>query len=428
MLDSKLIQEQPDNIAAVIRDRRATADIVRVVALQEHRMELLHDSERLRTKRNANAEEMRSGRDRSTARIKEGRLLKEQIAAVEQQLRSIEQELQQETARIPNLIHPDTPRGHDEAANKELRRVGEPPRFDFAPRDHIQLGHMLDLFDFDRGARVAGPKFYYLRNEGALLELALTRYALDVLRRYDFQIMITPDIAHRDIAASLGYAPRGIEGSVYSIAEEDTCLIATAEITLGGYYYNEILEADQLPLRLGGFSHCFRREAGGAGQQHRGLYRVHQFSKVEMFLFCRPEQSEELHEELVRIEEEICAGLGLAYRVVDVCSGDLGAPAYRKFDIEVWMPGRGDGGEWGEVTSASNCTDYQARRLGVRLRERGRRGTRYVHMLNGTALAVPRIIIALLENHQRADGSVAIPATLQPYVGFDQITPLHPPA
>ncbi|MFO7782743.1 MAG: serine--tRNA ligase, partial [Spirochaetia bacterium] len=347
--------------------------------------------------------------------------LKAQIPELEQKVKDIEANLNEEAARIPNMSHPDAPIGSTAADNAELKRVGSPTEFPFDPRDHITIAEELDLIDFETATKVSGTKFYYLRNEAVFLEFALSRYAMDVLVKHGFTPTITPDIAREDVARGIGFNPRGAESNIYTLEGEGTCLVGTAEITLGGYHADSILDADSLPIRMAGFSHCFRREAGAAGQFSKGLYRVHQFSKVEMFVYCRPEESEKIHDELLAIEEEIFQGLEVPYRVVDTCTGDLGGPAYRKYDIEAWMPGRGETGDWGEVTSASNCTDYQARRLGVRFREEKNR--RLVHMLNGTAIAVSRAIIAILENHQQEDGSIRIPERLRPYFGSDSIGP-----
>jgi seryl-tRNA synthetase len=284
----------------------------------------------------------------------------------------------------------------------------------------VQLGESLDLIDFDTATRVSGPKFYYLKNEAVLLELALERYALDILRKHGFTITITPDIAKEEVLVGIGFNPRGEESNIYTVEGTGTCLVGTAEITLGGYHAGKILDKASLPILLSGLSHCFRREAGGAGQYSKGLYRVHQFSKVEMFVYSLPEDSDRLHQMLLAIEEEIFQGLEIPYHVVDTCTGDLGAPAYRKFDIEAWMPGRGEHGEYGEVTSTSNCTDYQARRLNIRYKdEQGK--TQHVHLLNGTAIAISRAIVAILENFQQEDGSVRMPGKLVPYLGFDSI-------
>jgi len=256
-----------------------------------------------------------------------------------------------------------------------------------------------------------------------LLELALQRYAVELLRQEGFRLMATPDLARDTILEGTGFMPRGPETQIYSIAGSDLSLVATAEITLGGAYHERIFDAAELPLRLCGISHCFRTEAGAHGRATRGLYRVHQFTKVEMFAFTTPDQSEAMHETLLDLECRLFDGLGIPYRVIDTPSGDLGGPAYRKYDLEAWMPGRGEGGEWGEVTSTSNCTDYQARRLGIRFKTAGEKGTTFVHTLNGTAIAVSRGIVALLENHQQADGSVTIPPPLVPWMGKDRIGP-----
>jgi seryl-tRNA synthetase len=301
--------------------------------------------------------------------------------------------------------------------------VGEPRRFAFEPLDHLALGAKLGLWDFDAGARVAGQKFYFLRGEAVLLDLALQRFALEVAMRAGFTPYATPDVARRQIVDGLAFAPRGDETQIYSLTGTELDLIGTAEITLGGLHYDQILEEAELPRRLAGVSHCFRTEAGAAGKESKGLYRVHQFTKVELFALTRPEDSEAMHAELLGIEEQIFQALEVPYRVIEVAAGDLGAPAYRKFDLEAWMPGRGERGDWGEVTSTSNCTDYQARRLRIRFRRADAKRPELVHTLNGTAVAVSRALIAIVENHQRADGSVEIPAALRAYAGFASIGP-----
>ncbi|MBR7079632.1 MAG: serine--tRNA ligase, partial [Treponema sp.] len=328
--------------------------------------------------------------------------------------------------QIPNMAHPDVPIGKLDTENLEVKKVGTPRKFEFKPKDHVELGESLDLIDFDRGTKVSGPKFYYLKNEAVFLEQALIMYALNILRKHNFTTFITPDVAREEILKGIGFNPRGNESNVYAIEEEGTCLVATAEITLGGFHSGEILDKTKLPLYYCGLSHCFRREAGAAGHFSKGLYRVHQFDKVEMFVYCLPEQSDEIHEKLRLIEEEIFTGLGLPFRVVDTCTGDLGAPAYRKWDLEAWMPGRADedhpDGDYGEVTSTSNCTDYQARRLNVKYHDDDGKN-KYVHMLNGTAIAVGRAMLAIFENYQNADGSITVPEVLVPYCGFDKIGP-----
>jgi seryl-tRNA synthetase len=253
--------------------------------------------------------------------------------------------------------------------------------------------------------------------------MALVQYAMQTVVRRGYTPIITPDLARVDVLEGIGFMPRdSVETrQVYTVADTDLCLIATAEITLGGMHKDQIFDEGDLPRRYVGLSHCFRTEAGAAGRDTRGLYRVHQFTKVEMFAFCTPEQSEAIHQEIREIEEEIFKGLGLAFHVIDTCTGDLGGPAYRKYDLEAWMPGRGPAGEYGEVTSTSNCTDYQARRLGVRYKGKGFKGTRFVHTLNGTAIACTRAIVAILEHYQQADGSAVVPEVLRPWVGKERI-------
>jgi seryl-tRNA synthetase len=268
---------------------------------------------------------------------------------------------------------------------------------------------------------VAGAGFYFLKRDAVLLELALQQFAVSHLIRKGFIPISTPDVANTEILHGIGFIPRGPETQIYSIENTELNLVATAEITLGGMYSNQVLEAEQLPLKLVGISHCFRTEAGAAGRASRGLYRVHQFTKIEMFAFTQPQDSSAVHEELREIECELFDLLEVPYRVVDTATGDLGGPAYRKYDLEAWMPGRGTGGEWGEVTSTSNCTDYQARRLNIRYRVKGEKGTHLTHTLNGTAIAISRAIIAVMENHQQADGSMRVPKVLVPWVGKEWI-------
>jgi seryl-tRNA synthetase len=421
MLDLKYIRDHLEEIKSNTRSRQVAADPDLVVALYEERNQALKNIETLRQKRNENARKMKNklSEGERAGLIEEGKNLRSGIASLEVSLERTGSRLQLEAAKIPNLTHPDAPAGGGEEDNLELKRWGEPPELSFTPRDHLQIGQDLDLLDFETAARTSGQKFYFLKNEAVLLELGLIRYGMDILRREGFVLTITPDIAKEEMVEGIGFNPRGEESNIYSLEGTGTCLVGTAEITLGSYYAGQILDAGRLPIKMAGLSHCFRREAGAAGKYSKGLYRVHQFSKLEMFVFCLPSQSEQMHLDLLALEEKIYQGLEIPYRVVDTCSGELGGPAYRKYDLEAWMPGRGETGGWGEITSASNCTDYQARRLGVRVREDGK--NIHAHMLNGTAIAVSRTLIALLENFQQADGSVLIPEKLVPYAGFDRI-------
>jgi seryl-tRNA synthetase len=421
MLDYKYIKDNLEAVKKNVADRFMKADADLVAGLYDRRNALLKTLDDERKKRNDNAAAMKGKLEQALRDklIAEGKALKETIAAMEKEAEDVEARLLEEVRKIPNMAHPDAPVGKEDKDNLEVKRVGEPTKFAFEPKDHVQLGQDLDILDFDTATRVSGTKFYYLKNEGVLLEMALVRYALDILLKKGFTLFATPDVAKTEILEGIGFNPRGAESNVYTVEGEGTCLIGTAEITLGGYYSGQVLDKSKLPLLLAGVSHCFRREAGAAGQFSKGLYRVHQFTKVEMFAYCLPEDSDALHEKLRLIEEEIFKGLGIPFRVVDTCTGDLGAPAYRKWDLEAWMPGR-NGGEWGEVTSTSNCTDYQARRLNIKYKDDDGKN-RYVHMLNGTAMACSRGLISVIENYQQADGSIRIPEALVPYCGFTEI-------
>ncbi len=425
MLDLRFVVEHADLVRENCKNRRVEADVDRVVRLYQERNRLLQQVEALRRQRNEVAKQTSATRDPAERQslIEQGRQLKEQIAQLEDQLRQLQEELTAELKRIPNLSHPDAPIGDSEEHNREVRRWGEPRQFDFKPRDHLDIAVALDLVDFERGAKVAGHNFYYLKNEAVLLEMALEQYALRLLTEEGFIPVITPDLARDEVLEGVGFIPRSEATQIYSIEGMDLSLIATAEITIAGMHKDEILSEDQLPLRYVGLSHCFRTESGAHGRATRGLYRVHQFSKVEMFAFTRPEDSDDTLERLTRLQERIFQSLGIPYRVVDTCTGELGGPAYRKYDLEAWMPGRGEHGEYAEVTSASNCTDYQARRLNIRFRRANKKGTEFVHTLNGTAVAISRALIVILENYQEADGSVRIPDVLVPYTGFDRIGP-----
>ncbi|MBO5116209.1 MAG: serine--tRNA ligase [Treponema sp.] len=423
MLDYKFIKDNLDAVKENIKNRNMTADADIVVKLYDERTAMVTELQALQQKRNENAQSMKQklDNDKRQELIAAGKAIKDEIATLEAKLKETEEKLEEAARQIPNMVHPETPIGKLDTENLEVKVSGTPRKFDFEPKDHVQIAETLDILDFDRGTKVSGPKFYYLKNEAVFLEQALIMYALNTLRKHGFEMFITPDVAKEEVLKGIGFNPRGNESNVYSIEEEGTCLVATAEITLGGYHSDEILDKAKLPLLYGGLSHCFRREAGAAGQFSKGLYRVHQFDKVEMFAYATPEQSDEIHEKLRQIEEEIFEGLGLPFHVVDTCTGDLGAPAYRKWDLEAWMPGR-NGGEYGEVTSTSNCTDYQARRLNIKYKDDDGKN-KYVHTLNGTAIAVGRAMLAILENYQNADGSVTIPEVLVPYCGFDKILP-----
>lgn len=428
MLDVAYIRDHLDEVKQNCINRNVpTVAVERAVVIDDERKRLVQ----LRSETAAKQNEISKGFQKATPEQREAlkaqsTALKEQVGTIDADLRLVEGDLLANLVQIPNLSHPDAPVGTDAAANKVVSKHGEPRKFDFKPKDHVALCESLDLCDFEAGSRVAGQKFYFLKNEGALLEVALVQYALQTCVKKGFTPVITPDLARVDVLEGIGFLPRDPNPNtrqIYTVSDTDLCLIATAEITLGGMHKDQIFEDADFPKRYVGLSHCFRTEAGAAGRDTRGLYRVHQFTKVEMFAFTTPEQSEAMHQEILAIEEEVFRGLGLAYHVIDTCTGDLGGPAYRKYDLEAWMPGRGDKGEYGEVTSTSNCTDYQARRLGIRFKSPKFKGTRFAHTLNGTAISCARAIVAILENHQQADGSVVIPEVLRPWIGKDVIAP-----
>jgi seryl-tRNA synthetase len=424
MLDRKYVLENAAAVKENCQRRGAKVDVDHFVALETQRRQKQTEVENFNRQANEVSKTIGKAKDEAEreARKAEGRKLREQVTAVQAEVDQLAAEADAILSRIPNMTHPDAPHGADDQANLEVRRgKHEPAKLDFKPLDHVQLGEKLDLFDFDGGAKVAGHGFYFLRNEAVLLELALQRYALDVLMQEGFTPTITPDLARNEILQGTGYIPRGPETQIYSIADSDLSLVATAEITLGGLLSGQTIDEEKLPIKVCGISHCYRTEAGAHGKATRGLYRVHQFTKVEMFAFTLPEQSDAMLEHICQLECRLFDGLGIPYRVVDTATGDLGGPAYRKYDLEAWMPGRGEAGEYGEVTSTSNCTDFQARRLDIRYRRKGEKGTHLLHTLNGTAIAISRAMIAILENYQQADGSVLIPDILRPLVGRDRI-------
>ncbi len=421
MLDLQFVYDNIDAVAANCRNRGVTVDLEQLKALRDQRNALIIESDAARHRsKDISAQIPKADPAARPALVEQGRQLRETISVLEERQKEVDAALREIQGAIPNMTHPDAPVGRLESESKTVRTWGEPRKFDFTPLDHVALCEQHQLLDLEAGARVAGHGFYFLKNEAVLLELALVQYAVQIVRKHGFTLHSTPDLARMEILEGTGYQPRGNETQIYSIANSDLCLVATAEITLGGTLKDQVVNASELPLRLAGISHCFRTEAGAHGKASRGIYRVHQFTKVELFAFTAPDvaASDAIHQEIVAIEEEIFQGLGIPYRVLDICTGDLGGPAYRKYDLEAWMPGRN---EWGEVTSASNCTDFQARRLGTRCKSPDKKGTQFVHTLNGTAVAVTRALIAVLENGQQADRSIVIPEALRPWVGQDKI-------
>lgn len=409
MLDINLIRNNPDAVREGISKKGANPQLVDdFLTLDKEWRGTTKEIDELRAKQN----ELSAKRN-----IEEGKKVKAEIQKLEEALRQLEANRQDVLEQIPNLPLAEAPLGKNESENVVLKEVGEKPKFDFKPKDHLELGKALDILDFEAGAKVAGSGFYYLKNDAVLLELALIRYALDFLAKNGFTLWLTPDLAREKFYLGTGYLPRGEEAQTYVIEGTDLGLIATAEVTLAGIHSDEILNEADLPKLYAGYSHCFRQEAGAYGKYSKGLYRVHQFTKVEMFAYSKPEDSPKMHQYLLELEEKLWQSLGIPYRVVEMSTGDLGMMAVRKFDLEAWMPGRGD---WGEITSTSNTTDYQARRLGIKFRRKDGK-VELAHTLNGTALATSRAPIAILENYQTKEGGVIIPEVLRNYVGKAKI-------
>jgi len=414
MLDIKYIRENLADIKENCRYRLAKVDLDRLMKLDEERRLLQQELDSYRAKRNNWSKKAPTPQE--IAAIKANN---EAIKEDELKLRRITQELEELLLAIPNITDPAVVRSVNPADNAILEVYGQPTQFSFLPQDHLALADKWGWLDFERAGKVAGAKFYYTIGDLAWLELALISYALTVATRHGFKIMLTPDLAKTKIIEALGYNPRGASTQIYNLESSDLSLIGTAEITLGGYHQDEVLLEQSLPLHYVALSQCFRTEAGSYGQFAKGIFRVHQFNKVEMFVYSRPEDSGAEHQLLLNIEKEIFQGLELPFRLVDHCTADLGAPSARTIDIEAWLPGKpnkeGQPGDWAEMTSASNCWDYQARGLNIKYElADGRKAL--VHTLNGTALAMPRTLIAIIENHQQSDGRIKLPSGLKPYL------------
>ncbi|HXF70991.1 MAG TPA: serine--tRNA ligase [Actinomycetota bacterium] len=411
MLDLRAIREDPEPFRAGLARRGAGPALELLLRKDAERRELTVRVEELRARQNRASKLIgRAAGEERERLIGEVREVSAELERLEPLLDAARAEVERLLAELPNLPHEAVPDGETDEDNVELARWGEPPAFDFPPRDHVELGERLGLLDLERAAKVSGSRFAYLLGPAVLVQFALVRYALDHLLARGFRPVLPPVLVREPALFGTGFLPSGRE-QIYEIPEDGLFLVGTSEVSLAAFHADEILEPEALPIRYAGYSTCFRREAGTYGKDTRGIFRVHQFDKVEMFVFTRPEESWEEHDRLVAIEEELVRGLELPYRLVDVCVGELGASAARKIDLEVWLPSQG---RYRELMSCSNTTDYQARRLGIRMRLPG--GNVPVHTLNGTALAVPRTLIALLENRQRADGSVPLPEALHPYL------------
>lgn len=409
MLDVKFIRENIDLVEKSTKEKGYKIDIQEVVRLDDERKEVLTKVEALRAKRNEIAGKMKGGKP-APELIAEGKVIKEELATLEAELSEAESKLNELVKRVPNIIFDDVPLGGEECS-VEVKAWGKHHETGV---DHLDYAVSRDWVDFERGAKVAGAKFYYLKGEMALLENALLQYGLSKVLEHGFTFMTVPDVVSSRVLEGCGFNPRSSEQSdEYYIEGEDLALIATAEMPLTGYHMDEIIDEDKLPLLYAGYSACFRKEAGAYGKYTRGLFRVHQFNKLEMYVFCLPEQSKEMHEKILAIEEDIWQGLGVPYHVINIAAGDLGAPAAKKYDMEYWSPVNQ---KYQEITSCSNCTDFQARACNVRVRRKD--GTvEFVHTLNGTAIPLARALVVMLENYATEGGKFKVPEVLRPYLG-----------
>ena len=422
MLDIKYILENTEEVRASIKNRKVTDNLDELIKVYQDRKVKMQDLENKRAAANRIAKEIPKTPDSDKpALISEGRELNQQVAIMEDEVNKINANYQELMLSIPNQLAADTPLGEDDTENVVVKTHLSPREFDFTPKDHVELGRDLDLIDFETGAKVAGSKFYFLKNDAVMLELSLKLFAMQIAKSYGYQMLITPDLAKKSILTGAGFSPRGEESNIYNVEDLDLSLIATAEIPIAGIHANSIIDEDSLPCKYVAESHCFRREAGSAGRESKGLYRVHQFSKIELFQITKPDAGEQALEELLKIEEEIYQKLEIPYRVVRICAGDLGAAAYKKYDVEAWMPGRDSDEKYGEITSCSNCTDYQSRRLNIRYKTADKKKV-FPYTLNGTAIALSRTLVAILENYQQADGSVIVPEVLRPFMQKDKIS------
>ena len=418
MLDIKLIAENPDKVKKDLRKRNDLEKlpwIDDIVKKYKRYGRLVYGAQQLRAKRNQVSQEIASkkgaGKDIGLL-LKEMKAIPGQIEKKQAEVERLKAKIDWYLLRLPNIMHKTVPKGADESQNVKIRHWGEKPKLPFKPLDHIDIVKNLDLADIERAAKVAGARFYYLKNELVLLNQALIKFALDFIHEKGFKLFQPPYMLKKQ-AIGGAVALNEFEDVIYKVEGEDLYLIGTSEHALLSYHMGEIIEGAHLPLRYAAISPCYRKEAGAHGRDTKGIFRVHQFEKVEQFTFCRPQDSWKLHEELIKNAEEFMRKLKIPYRIMNICTGDLGTVAAKKFDLDAWLPGQN---QYREVISCSNCTDYQSRRSGIRFRDRTNDPTQYPHTLNITLVATERTLIAILENYQQADGSVKIPAALQPYM------------
>ena len=409
MLDIDFIRQNPEKVKKGVADKGYDLEIVdRVLKVDETRRQLIAEVDKFRQERNKLGKKD----------VEKGKKVKEMLRRIEPDLKAVEEEFQNLMLQIPNLPSDDVPKGEDESENVEVRKWGKIKKFSFKPKDHLELGELLDIIDVKRAAKVSGSRFGYLKNEAVILQFALINFTFDFLLKEGFLPVIPPELIKKESMRGMGYLEHGGEEDMYVLDKDDLVLIGTAEQALGPMHADEVFESKDLPRRYLGFSSGFRREAGTYGKDTKGIFRVHHFHKIEMFSFTKPKEGDKEHQYFLSLEENLVQALEIPYQITQMCTGDLGHPAARKYDLNCWFPAEK---KYRETHSTSTCTDYQARRLNIKFREGSK--TDFVHTLNGTAFAIGRTILAILENHQQKDGSVLIPKLLQKYTGFDKIKP-----
>ena len=407
MLDIKFIRENKDLVKKAIKNKNIDLNIDELLNLDDKRRELIQKSEKIKS------EQKKLGKEQREKTLK----LKEEFRVLDNQLNEIKEKFEELMYQIPNLPFDDVPVGKDDSENKVIKEVGKKPKFDFGFKNYLEIAEELDLIDIKRASKVSGSRFGYLKNEAVLLEFALVNLAFDVLKKEKFRPVVPPVMISEKAMKAMGYLAHGGEEETYHFEKDKLYFVGTSEQSIGPMFMDEILEEKELPKRFVGFSTCFRREAGSYGKDTKGILRVHQFDKLEMFSFCHPEKSREEHKFFLSMEEKLMKLLELPYRVVNICTGDLGDPAAAKYDIETWIPSEN---KHRETHSTSNCTDFQARRLNIRFKDKKNK-LNFVHTINGTAFAIGRTLIAILENYQQKDGSVLVPKILQKYLGIKKI-------
>jgi len=420
MLDPKIIRDEPEKIKEMLKDRAVEFDLEKMLELNKVRKDMMQQTDELKQKRNQMsmkiATEKKAGNDASEL-LQEMSQISSKLDDMENQRKTIDDDYHKLSFSIPNMIHDSVPKGPDESFNKQVRTWGDIPKFDFEIKDHIDLGLGLDIVDLERASKTAGARFYYLKGGLVKLGQALTAFALDFVSKRDYNLIQPPYMINRQSMEGAVIAD-DFEEVIYKVQDEDLFLIGTSEHAIASMHYDEILEGGKIPLRYASVSPCFRKEAGAHGKDQKGIFRVHQFEKIEQFIFCRPEESWDEHEKMIKNTEEFYQELEIPYRLMLLSSGDMGKVSAKTYDIEAWMAGQN---AYREIVSCSNCLDYQSRRLKIRFREKSNEDTKYIHTLNSTLVAIERTMVAILENNQTKDGHVEVPKVLQKYFGDNLI-------